>query len=145
MVQNFQPTLLAIGVAGMSGPTSKLDIYAATTIREAIATMRLIYFDLLVVGLDNPALDFEELMHRVLTVRPHQRWILMAQQFSIIEEVQARSLGALMVLHEIPSESWLVSYVSSLRQLDFSRNLLSPVYIDVPLVANAEATPVESY
>jgi DNA-binding NarL/FixJ family response regulator len=145
MVQNFQPTLLAIGVDGMSDPTSKLDVYTATTIREAIATMRLINFDLLVVGLDDPALDVAELMHRVLTVRPHQRWILMAQQFSANEEVLARSLGALMVLHEIPSESWLVRYVTSLRELDLSRNLLTPPYIDVPSVANAEATPVESF
>jgi hypothetical protein len=145
MAQNFQPTLLAIGVAGMSGHTSKLDIYAATTIREAIATMRLIYFDLLVVGLDDPTLDLTELMYRVLTVRPHQRWILLAQQFSTNEEVQARSLGALMVLHEIPSEPWLVRYVASLRQLDLSRNLVTPVYVDVPSVANDEAMPVESF
>lgn len=145
MVQNFQPTLLAIGVAGMSGQTSKLDIYTATTIREAIATMRLIYFDLLLVGLDDPTLDVAELMHRVLTVRPHQRWVLMAQQFSTNEEVQARSLGALMVLHGIPSESWLVRYMASLRELDLSRNFVTPLYVDVPSVANTEATPVESF
>ena len=82
MVHEFQPTLLVVGVDNMPSHTSVVDIYTASTVREAMATIRLIYFDLLVVGLDDPALDVWDLMHRVLTARPQQRWILSAQQIT---------------------------------------------------------------
>ena len=145
MVQEFQPTLLVVGVANIPSHTSVLDIYTASTVREAIATIRLIYFDLLVVGLDDPALDVWDLMHRVLTARPQQRWILAAQQITTDEEVRVRSLGALMVLNEIPNESWLVSYVAALRQNDLSRNLVAPLYVDVPSAGKAVGTPIEAF
>ena len=131
MSQQTQPTLLAIGVAGLRLRTSVLDVYTASTLREAIATIRLVCFDLILVGLDDPKLDVWELMHRVLAAWPHQRWILAAQEITNEEEVHARSLGALMVLNDVPSEHWLSDFAASLRRRDLSKR--------VPSLASADA------
>ncbi len=123
MSLHTKPNLLAVGVAGLRPQSTAIDIYVASTIREAMATLRLINFDLLVVGLDEHNLDVWELLHRVLTASPQQRWFLTSSYVSTEEEIQARSLGALMVLSEWPGDGWLVELVTSLRGRDRSRGM----------------------
>jgi hypothetical protein len=123
VTQQIKPTVLAIGVAGLQRESLALDIYTATTLREAIGTMRLICVDLLVVGLDNPRLDVWTMMHRVLTAWPKQRWLLASIEVGTEEEVYARSLGALMVLNEAPNEAWLADFVASLRRRDLVKGI----------------------
>ena len=118
MVTSVQPTLLAIGIDGLPKSSSAIDVYTASTAREVMSTMRLIGFDLVVVGLDDPHLDVWEAMHRVLTAWPQQRWMLASSQVTQEEEILARSLGATVVLDETPDESWLVQFASSLRRRD---------------------------
>lgn len=118
MFTPVQPTLLAIGIDGLPKSSSAIDVYTASTVREAVSTMRLIGFDLVVVGLDDPDLDVWEAMHRVLTAWPQQRWMLASNQVTQEEEILARSLGAAVVLDEAPDELWLVNFASSLRRRD---------------------------
>lgn len=118
MVTPVQPTLLAIGIDGLPKSSSAIDVYTASTIREVMSTMRLIGFDLVVVGLDDPHLDVWEAMHRVLTAWPQQRWMLASSQVTQEEEILARSLGAAVVLDETPDELWLVEFASTLRRRD---------------------------
>jgi DNA-binding response OmpR family regulator len=146
MVQQIKPTVLAIGVAGLRVRTSLLDVYTATTLREAIGTIQLICFDLMVVGLENPRLDVWELIQRVLAAWPHQRWILVSKRVTAEDEVQARSLGALMVLYEFPEEVWLADFAASLRRRDLSRNVRTLAAVDTitprieGVAVHAEAT-----
>jgi DNA-binding response OmpR family regulator len=144
MYQHNQPTLLAVGVDGLPGQSSLLDIYTATTLREAMATIRLMCFDLVMVGLNNPTLDIWELMHRVLTAWPQQRWILTAAQISTEEEIRARSLGALMVLSNVPQEEWLADYAASLRQRDSLKAVYPLLPADTPMLAMRNEVSVES-
>jgi hypothetical protein len=118
MPQIPQPTLLAIGVANPPRRTSLLDVYSATSLREAVSTIRLVCIDLMVVGLDDPVVNSWDLLQRILTVWPQQRWLLAAQDISAEEEIFARSLGALLILHGMPREEWLADYATSLRQRD---------------------------
>lgn len=118
MVTPVQPTLLAIGIDGLPKSSAAIDVYAASTVREAVSTMRLIGFDLVVVGLDDPHLDVWEAMHRVLTAWPQQRWMLASGQVTQEEEILARTLGAAVVLDAVPDESWLVEFATSLRRRD---------------------------
>ena len=118
MVTSVQPTLLAIGIDGLPKSSSAIDVYTASTVREVMSTMRLIGFDLVVVGLDDPHLDVWEAMHRVLTAWPQQRWMLASSQVTQEEEILARSLGAAVVLDEAPDEIWLADFASSLRRRD---------------------------
>jgi DNA-binding response OmpR family regulator len=121
IAQQAKPTVLAIGLTGFGRRSTTLDVYTATTLGEAIATIRLICFDLLLVGLENPKLDVWSLIERVLAAWPQQRWILTSSRVTAADEVQARSLGALMVLSQLPDETWLADFVASLRLRDLSR------------------------
>ncbi|MEX0936908.1 MAG: hypothetical protein WDZ59_03535 [Pirellulales bacterium] len=128
MAEQHIPTLLTAGVAGLrhwsnGSRTGELDVYAASTIREAVATIRLLRFDLLVVGLDDVSLDAWELVHRVRTRWPYQRWIMASSKLGVNEEIQARCMGALLVLHEVPSEDWFVEFTASLRRRELSRRV----------------------
>jgi DNA-binding response OmpR family regulator len=139
-----KPTLLAIGVAGLRLPSATLDVYTASSIREAMATIRLFDFDLLLVGLDAPNLNVWELMRRVLAAWPQQRWLLTSENITAKEEILGRSLGALMVLDKCPDDYWLGDFVASLRAQVRSRRFrhLEPadnslVTAHAPVVAEA--------
>jgi hypothetical protein len=123
MYEPTETTLLAIGITELWPGKRRLSIYTASSLPETVATMRLICFDLLVVGLENPELDVWELMHRVLAVWPQQRWLLASQRINEDDEVLARSLGALLVLNELPTESWLMDFAASLKRRDRSKRI----------------------
>jgi hypothetical protein len=118
MTSHWNPTLLAIGVRETPAYSPAIDFYVANTMRQAMATIRLINFDLVLVGLEDPELDVWELMRRVLTAWPRQRWILASSLVTPQVEVRARSLGALMVLGVLPDELWLEDLIASLRRRD---------------------------
>lgn len=145
MFTPVQPTLLAIGIDGLPKSSSGIDVYTASTVREVMSTMRLIGFDLVVVGLDDPHLDVWEAMHRVLTAWPQQRWMLASSQVTQEEEILARSLGAAVVLDEAPDELWLVEFASSLRRRDPVTGF-SPLAsaFDSPVVLQANWRTVEA-
>ena len=145
MVTSVQPTLLAIGIDGLPKSSSAIDVYTASTVREVMSTMRLIGFDLVVVGLDDPHLDVWEAMHRVLTAWPQQRWMLASSQVTQEEEILARSLGAAVVLDEAPDELWLVDFASSLRRRD-PMTSISPLAstFDSPVVLQGNWRMVEA-
>ncbi|BBO36096.1 hypothetical protein [Lacipirellula parvula] len=141
MVAKVQPTLLTIGIDGLSSPSAVIDVYAASTIREAMSTMRLIGFDLVVVGLDRAEIDVWEIMHRVLTAWPQQRWLVASDSLSQEEEILARSLGAALVLDSVPDETWLAEFASSLRRRG-PEAVISPLASSV--VLQGDWRPVEA-
>lgn len=141
MLATVQPTLLTIGIDGLSSPSAVIDVYAASTIREAMSTMRLIGFDLVVVGLDRPEIDVWEIMHRVLTAWPQQRWLVAADSLTQEEEILARSLGAALVLDSVPDETWLAEFASSLRRCE-PEVVISPLASSV--VLQGDWRPVEA-
>lgn len=116
MLAPSQSTVLTIGVATPLRPSSSLDLYAASTVREALATLRLVSCDLVLAGLDDPSIDVWTVMQRVLAAWPQQRWILAASDLTPEEEILARSLGALMVLNAVPDETWLAECAASLQE-----------------------------
>jgi hypothetical protein len=144
MTTHTKPTLLAIGVTGLDARSEALDVYTATTIREAIATMRLVYFDLLIVGLESRQLDVWDLMDRVLTAWPSQRWILAWRRITKDDEVHARSLGALLVLSELPTEPWLVDFTALLKRRDTSRRIPTLVSARAPSRTSNIAASVQT-
>jgi CheY-like chemotaxis protein len=133
MHHTMSPSLLIVGVAGLTQSTSDLDVYTANSVRETLATIRLITFDLLVVGLENPAIDVWELIPRIRSAWPQQRWMLLSAHMSLEDEVAARSLGALVVLNELPHKDWLADFAHSLRRRGTCRPLLPAA---TPLTAN---------
>jgi DNA-binding response OmpR family regulator len=137
-------SLLAIGVANVQSRSSAFDLYTASTLREAIATIRLISFDLLIVGLDEPQIDVWELMRRVLAAWPQQRWILASQCITERDEVLARSLGALMVLGEWPDDYWLGELLATLRERNLARRMSDSLTKRMPSIAGNTSTVIEA-
>lgn len=135
MDQSYHPTLLAVGVTGLGKKASRLDVYTVTSAREAFATIRLVGFDLILVGLDNPEINVWELMGRITSAWPHQHWLMASQQVSLEDEIHARSLGALMVLGQVPQEDWLFEYATSLRQRALHKSLGTGFQIPSPVMA----------
>jgi len=120
MYCDLQPSLLLIGIAPCRRRTAAAGIHIARTLREAIALLRIIRFDLLVIGLDDPKLGVWDLVHRVLAAWSQQRWILASSRVTTKDEVLARSRGALLVLHLLPDDQWLLEFAASLRRRDRS-------------------------
>ena len=123
MFQEVPPTVLAIGVSGLPMRSSTLDIYVASTLRETLATIRLIGFDLVLAGFENESLNVWDAMERVLAVCPSQRWILASPEVAQEEEILARSLGALLVLNAVPDERWLTDFIASQRRRQLARRM----------------------
>lgn len=137
MIRCIQPSLLLVGVEPRPAWETSPDVYVATTPREAISTMRLVDVDLLVVGLEDPQLDVWDLMQRVLTAWPRQHWVLVSGRVTAEEEVLARSLGALLVLHAVPDEEWLWEFAASLRRRELTKFVQPVVSGAVPMSHSA--------
>jgi hypothetical protein len=144
MYEPTKTTLLAIGIAELWPGKRCFSIYTASSLHETVATMRLICVDLLVVGLEDPELDVWELMDRVLTVWPQQRWLLASHRITEDDEVLARSLGALLVLNELPTESWLMDFVASLKRRDLSKRIPIEVSARAASPTSSDAVAVET-
>jgi DNA-binding NarL/FixJ family response regulator len=125
-------TVLTIGIAASLRSTSTLDLCTAASVREALATMRLMSFDLVLAGLDDPSLDTWTVMQRVAAAWPQQRWILAAHDVSPEEEILARSLGALMVLGAVPDEQWLAECAASLKERRAAQRARSLPLVSAP-------------
>lgn len=119
-----KPTLLTIGIPELPWRSQSINRYTAASVREAVAIIRLITFDLLLVGLNDPRLNVWDLMRRVTAAWPQQRWILASQNITPQQEILGRSLGALMILDECPDELWLRDFLASLSERDRLRRLV---------------------
>lgn len=122
-----QSTVLMVGVATAPRPSSALDIYVARSMREALATIRLVSLDLIVAGLDDPAIDVWTLIERVTAAWPQQRWALASPGITAEEEILARSLGAVMVRSAAPDFEWIAECAASLRRDGAVRTSSAPL------------------
>jgi hypothetical protein len=124
-----EPSLLFVSVPINRRCTTTTGFYSAATPSEAIAMLRVIDFDLLVVGLDDPKFAVWEFLQRALAVWSEQRWILASSRVTTNDEVLARSRGALLVLDILPDDQWLVEFVASLRRRDALRRVRPSVSV----------------
>jgi DNA-binding response OmpR family regulator len=107
--------VLSIGLPNLRGSTARLDFHAAHDGREAIATMRVLRFDLVLTGERIADMSVWTLVERIRMGWPGQAWMLVAPEASHETEIKARSLGALMVWHEMPKPARLNELATALR------------------------------
>jgi len=127
MIRDIQPSILLVGTGHRSSWDNSLVFFTAKSRKEALATIRLANLDLIVIGLDEPHLDVWRMMHEVLNMWPHLRWILASERSTTEEEVLARSLGALLVLQGLPDDSWLMEFATSLSNRGVAKYISPPV------------------
>jgi hypothetical protein len=78
--------------------------------------MRLMQFDLLVIGRNIPDMPVWQFIQRVRMTRPWQRWALAVEQLDPQEEVMARSLGVIGIFHDRNDWPDLVHVAESIRR-----------------------------
>lgn len=111
---NGSISLLAVGLPDTPTATQQYDLRVADSGRQALAMLRLMYFDLLLVGDQVPDMSVWSLIRTIRMCWPQQRWALVASHITPREEIVARSLGALMVIESVPNCSRLHELAASL-------------------------------
>ena len=111
---NGSISLLAVGVPDAPTAMRQYDLRMATTGRQALAMLRLMYFDLLLAGDQIPDMSVWTLIRTIRMCWPQQRWALVASHITPREEIEARSLGSLMVIESVPNCSRLHELAASL-------------------------------
>lgn len=109
-----QAALLAVGVDAKESLAP--EVLIAATGKRAIELMRLMQFDLLVVGPNIADMPLWQFVQRVRMTRPWQRWALMSDQLTAQEEVTARSLGVIGIFKEKTDWPELLHVAESIRR-----------------------------
>ena len=109
-----QAAILAVGVDAKEelAPTMLI----AATGRRALELMRLMQFDLLVVGRDISDMSLWQFVQRVRMTRPWQRWAFATDAMTPQEEVTARSLGVIGIFSAKSDWPELVHVAESIRR-----------------------------
>ncbi|HVT91045.1 MAG TPA: hypothetical protein VHD56_19485 [Tepidisphaeraceae bacterium] len=100
----------------MTDLLDQIDAQVAESARQTIAMMRISHFDLLLAGRKIPDAPVWSLIGRIRSSWPEQRWVLIAEDITSAEEIQARSLGALMVIDRSIENDCLDQLAVSLRR-----------------------------
>jgi DNA-binding response OmpR family regulator len=109
-----QAALLAVGVDVKESLAP--EVLLAVTARRAIELMRLMQFDLLVVGRNMTDMSLWQFVQRVRMTRPWQRWALATDELTPQEEVTARSLGVIGIFKEKSDWAEILHVAQSIRR-----------------------------
>ena len=91
--------------------------WRAGSAAEALAMLRMARVDLLLTGLRLPDMNVWQLIRRVRALSSAPRWALVASaDLSAADEIQARSLGAIAVLEQMPTGDALDELLARARR-----------------------------
>jgi DNA-binding NarL/FixJ family response regulator len=102
-----QLLFLSVGVEPVPESTDSILIQTVRSGRDAIMELRIAKVDLLLAGPAISDMTMWELIERIRSARPHQKWVMIDSRLSPQNEIKARSLGAMFVCSEMPECSRL--------------------------------------
>lgn len=111
MFDQVETTVLVVALDDVPGQLGSAAFSSARSARQAIEMLRLLRFDLVVVGLRTPDLSAWQFVDRMRAGWPGQKWALVAGTLRTSEELKARSLGALVIFDE-PADWWAIGEVA---------------------------------
>ena len=82
--------------------------------KKALELLRVLRFDLLVTGDHLPDMSVSQLVRRVRTAWPWQKWALVGSQITVEDEITARTLGAMAVLDAPPDWQMLAEMADAI-------------------------------
>ena len=115
MIATDEHCILTVCLAD-AGPTD-LPLWRANSAAEALSIRRLARVDLLLIGLRLPDMSPWQFIARVRAAACAPRWALVAPELSSADEIQARSLGAIAVLDDLPTGTALDALLSRARRV----------------------------
>ena len=116
--QNDQVTVLGVCVEepAMIGRTEGLDFCSVRSGRRAIDMLRMLSFDLVVVGMRIPDISTWDFVRRVRTGWAWQKWALVGGMMTEQQEITARMFGSVKIYDVMPSSDEVLQLASNLRE-----------------------------
>jgi CheY-like chemotaxis protein len=116
------------------GRTEGLNFCAVRSGRRAIDMLRMLSFDLVLVGMRIPDLGTWDFVRRLRTGWAWQKWALIGGAITEQQEITARMFGPLKIYDTVPSSDELLGLADALRQKaalavlhqNYNRNFRSP-------------------
>jgi len=145
MFKSFDDQVAILGVCvdepQMVGRTEGLNFCAVRSARKAIDMMRMLSFDLVLVGTHIPDMNTWDLLRRMKTGFSQQKWALVGGLMTEQQEITARMFGSLKIYDEMPSSDELIQLTQSLREkaalavLNRNYSAKKPAYAPAPVAA----------
>jgi DNA-binding response OmpR family regulator len=116
--QNDQVTVLGLCVEepAMVGRTEGLDFCTVRSGRRAIDMLRMLSFDLVIVGMRIPDITTWDFVRRVRTGWAWQKWALVGGAITEQQEITARMFGSVKIYDVMPSSDEVLQLASHLRE-----------------------------
>ena len=116
--QNDQVTVLGLCVEepAMVGRTEGLDFCSVRSGRRAIDMLRMLSFDLVIVGMRIPDISTWDFVRRVRTGWAWQKWALVGGAITEQQEITARMFGSVKIYDVMPSSDEVLQLASHLRE-----------------------------
>jgi CheY-like chemotaxis protein len=116
--QNDQVTVLGLCVEepAMVGRTEGLDFCTVRSGRRAIDMLRMLSFDLVIVGMRIPDISTWDFVRRVRTGWAWQKWALVGGAITEQQEITARMFGSVKIYDVMPSSDEVLHLASHLRE-----------------------------
>jgi CheY-like chemotaxis protein len=116
--QDDQVTILGVCVDEPEkvGRTEGLNFCAVRSGRRAIDMLRMLSFDLVLVGMRIPDLGTWDFVRRLRTGWAWQKWALVGGAITEQQEITARMFGPLKIYDTVPTSDELLALADALRQ-----------------------------
>jgi DNA-binding NarL/FixJ family response regulator len=99
-----------------SNRTGELNYHAAPNGRRAIDMLRMVSFDVVLVGLKLPDMSAWDFLSHLKTAFPHQKWALVGGPVTEQQEVKARMFGCMTMFESTPTGAELMNLTSRTRE-----------------------------
>jgi DNA-binding response OmpR family regulator len=115
--QEEQVTVLGVCVdePALVGMSDRLGYSSVRSGRRAIDMLRMLSFDLVVVGMRIPDMQTWDFVRRVRTGWSWQKWALVGGMITEQQEISARMFGSVRIFDVMPSSDELLKLASDLR------------------------------
>lgn len=100
----------------MVGRSVELNYHAVHNGRRAIDMLRMVSFDMMLVGLNLPDMATWDFLRHLKTAFPYQKWALVGGPITEQQEVAARVFGCTTIFDSTPTSSELLTLTARMRE-----------------------------
>jgi CheY-like chemotaxis protein len=99
-----------------TGPAEEMNYHAVHNGRRAIDMLRMVSFDIVLVGLKLPDMAVWDFLRHLKAGFPNQKWAMVGGPISTKQEVQARIFGCTTLFDATPSGAELLQLTARMRE-----------------------------
>jgi DNA-binding NarL/FixJ family response regulator len=119
--------IAVLGICVDSPATSRraeeMNFHAAHNGRRAVDMLRMVSFDIVLVGLKLPDMSVWDFLRQLKAGFPNQKWAIVGGPITEKQEVQARMFGCMTLFETTPSSTELMQLTSRMREQAVTRVL----------------------